>query len=381
MRSSSTRTVWSVVAAAVSISISTPAFALNGDLQGLHRRNSTNWTAQSSWTGNNLRGWRELDLVPCRVILRGPADDSPVSIVFPRTRNGYPGIENLFFISNSPNATITQPPILKAPADSSEWSYDFNVSISGSEPACIYFYARLAPGANLNTGSSLRIWGTPGLSPLQFHKVKPARVKPDLAVSITAPGVARPGETLIYTINYTNLALLTNDTAHGVTVSAQLPPSITYVPGSASAGGSIAGNVLTWQLPELQNQAGGTVTYQGVVSYGVIPGQTLTNSASITGEENDLNLADNSSVALTSIVSSSPTNFGSLYITRIIKFDERVYHVFFLTKSDRNYVLQYTEDFVDWTTDPLVIPGTGTEVVSRQCEGGAKRFYRVMELP
>jgi hypothetical protein len=80
-------------------------------------------------------------------------------------------------------------------------------------------------------------------------------------------------------------------------------------------------------------------------------------------------------------VAASPTNSGALTITRIVKFDERLYHVFFLTRSDRTYVMQYTEDFADWTTDPLIIPGTGGEVVSRQFEGGVKRFYRVMELP
>ena len=372
---------WSVVATALFLGLTVPAFALSGDLQGLHRRNSTNWNTQSPWTGNNLRGWRELDLVPCRVVLRGPAEDTPVSIVFPRTRNGNPAIENLFFISNSPNVTITQPPALTTLADVDQSSYKFNVSITGTGPGYVYFYARLALGAFVNPGGSLHIWGTPSLGQLQFHKVKVAPVKPDLAVAITGPGVAIPGETFLYTVEYANLALLTNDTAHAVTISAQLPASVNYVPGSASSGGSIAGNTLTWNLPELQNQALSSVSYRVVVSESALPGQILTNAASIAGAESDVNPADNLSTALTHIAARNPTNSGTLLITRIIKVDERVYHVFFLTKSDRNYVLQYTEDFVEWTTDPLVIPGTGNEVFSRQDEGGAMRFYRVMELP
>jgi uncharacterized repeat protein (TIGR01451 family) len=377
----STSTMRAAILMSVCFGLSVPAFALNGDLQGLNRRDSTNWNAQSAWRGNNLRGWRELDLVPCRVVLRGPASNSPVRIFFPRTQEGHPGFEDLFFISNSPNASITQPPVLVAPADAEVWSYDFVVSITGAEPAYVYFYARLAPGANLNPGSSLHLWGEPGLSPLQLHKVRVAPVKPDLAVAINGPGVARPGETVIYTINYTNLALLADDTAHEVTVTAQLPPFVSYVPGSATTGGSIAGSTLTWHFADLGNQEGGTVSYQAVVSYGVPAEGVLTNTAAIAAAENDLHLEDNFSIALTSIVASSPTNGGALRITRIIKFNDQVYHIFFLTRNDRSYALQYTEDFVDWTTDPLVIPGSGGEVVSRQYVGGAKRFYRVMELP
>jgi hypothetical protein len=63
-----------------------------------------------------------------------------------------------------------------------------------------------------------------------------------------------------------------------------------------------------------------------------------------------------------------------------VKFDDEIYHVYFQTMSERSYVMQYTEDFTEWTTIPTVIPGTGTEVVSRQREVGAKRFFRVMEL-
>jgi uncharacterized repeat protein (TIGR01451 family) len=360
--------------------VSIPAFALSGDLQGLHRRDSTNWNSQSEWRGNNLRGWRELDLVPCRVVLRGPASDSPVRIVFPRTQNGNPGFENLFFISNSPNVSITQPPTLIAMPDADESAYDFAVSITGNDPAYIYFHARLAAGANMNPGSSLHLWGEPELSPLQFHKVRLAPIKPDLAVAISGASAAQPGETVIYTVNYTNLALLTNDTAHEITVTAQLPPFLNYLPGSATAGGSLSGDTLTWHLGDLGNQQGGSLSYQAVVSYGVPAGGVLTNTAAIAGGENDLHLDDNISTALTTVVSGSPFG-GTLRITRIVKFGDRVYHIFFLTKSDRSYVLQYTEDFVDWTTDPVVIPGTGGEVVSRQEQGNDKRFYRVMELP
>ena len=382
--------MWTAAAIAVWFAVEIRGFALSGDLQGLNKSDSTNWHDASAWVGSNLRGWQELDMVACRVVLHGPASNSPVSISFPRTRKGAPAFDNLYFISNSPNATVTGL-ILYAPAEAEEWSYSMDVTIEGEEPAYIYFHARLAAGVHLNTGSTLQIRGEPALSPLQIHKPRPAFSKPDLGVAMTVPALALPGETLIYSIRYTNSALGSNDTSHGVVLTATLPPFADYVDGSASGGGSIAGNILTWNLSDLDSQEGGSVSFKVVVAPAITLeapltvaagtlGAVLTTRATIDGAENDLNPADNFTSATTCVAANNPGGGGALRITRIKKFDDEIYHVYFQTMSERSYVMQYTEDFSEWTTIPTVIPGTGTEVVSRQREVGAKRFYRVMEL-
>jgi uncharacterized repeat protein (TIGR01451 family) len=379
-----TRTLWIAAALAACTSFEISAFAVSGDLQGLNRTDATNWSATSAWSGNNLRGWQELDLIPCRVVLNGPADNSPVTIQFPRTRHGVPGFEDLFFISNSPNVTLAGPPVLSAPADSEEWSYRLNVTIADSdgEPACIYFYARLAAGSDRNPGSSLHLRGEPSLSPLQIHKPGPAARKPDLGVSLAGPEGALPGETLVYGISYTNSATGSNDIAHNSVLTAMLPPFAEYVPGSASAGGSLNGNVLSWNLGDLGPGDAGSVSYQVIVSPDVAPGFVLTNIASIDADENDLVLADNSSTFTTAVAANtSPSPGGAVRITRITRFDDEIFHIYFETHAGRSYAIQYTKDFIEWTTDPAVIPGKGIEVVSRQRNAGEKRFYRVMELP
>lgn len=384
LRSRRTRSLCLAVALAACTGFEVSTFAFSGDLQGLNRTDATDWNARSAWSGNNLRGWQELDLIPCRVVLNGPGNNSPVTIQFPRTRHGLPGFEDLFFISNSPNVTLAAPPVLSAPAGSEEWSYRLNVTKADSdcEPGYIYFYARLAAGSDRNPGSSLYLRGEPSLSPLQIHKPGPAARKPDLGVSLTGPGGAAPGETLVYDLSYTNSATGSNDIAHNTVLTAVLPPFAEYVPGSASAGGSLNGNVLSWNLGTMGPGHVGSVSYQVIVSPDVAPGFVLTNLALIDADENDLVLADNSSAFTTAVAANTlPAPGGAVRITRITRFDEEIYHVYFETHAGRSYAIQYTKDFIQWTTDPAVIPGKGIEVVSRQRQGGEKRFYRVMELP
>ena len=110
---------------------------------------------------------------------------------------------------------------------------------------------------------------------------------------------------------------------------------------------------MTWSLGTLGAGASGSMTCQAVVSSGILVCGVLTTTAAIQGSENDLNPADNMASAHTVVGSANPeTGGGPLRITRIAKFDEEIYQVFFQTNPGRNYVLQYTEDFSNWTTDP-----------------------------
>src|ERR1051325_5009713 len=77
----------------------------------------------------------------------------------------------------------------------------------------------------------------------------------------------------------------------------------------------------------------------------------------------------------------STANDAPLRITRIEKAGDGNYNVYFTTVAGRFYSLQATEDFVNWTTDPTVIPGTGSIAVSKQSEVGPYRFFRVLRLP
>jgi uncharacterized repeat protein (TIGR01451 family) len=378
----SKRIVWLLLCTALWAGAQVRVFALNGELQGLNKRYSTNWTADSPWRSGPLRGWQELDMIPCRVKLPcvSTGFTSSVTIVFPHTTGKGPGFENLFFLSNSPNVTVIEAPALNAPTNTGEWSYDLKVSVRGSESAYIYFYARLAVGSYLNPGSSLHISGEPGLSPLQIHKPRLAPSKPNLAVRKAAPAVVFPGETITYMISYTNAASGQDDVAHGVKLKAILPALASYVPDSANSNGVMEGNVLSWNLPDLAKGSSGSVSYQVTVSTNAPGGESLTSTATIFSAENDLDPADNFSSVRTAVL-ETPRNDQPLRITRIEKTGDGHYNVYFTTTFGRYYALQHTEDFVNWTTDSTIIPGTGSVEVSMQSDIGAYRFFRVMQLP
>lgn len=280
------------------------AFALTFNLEGLDRYESTNWTPISGWSTVNLQDWRELDFIPVRAeIAGGPGANQLLNIAFPHFTGGVYGFQNLYFISNSPNVSFTSPPVLNADPASSDWSYDLHVTLTGTQKGYVYFYARLAAGAHLNPGSSLHLEG-PDLTPLQIHKPRPGPGSPDLAITKVGPATAGPGDVITYTITYTNKAMGTNNAAHGVQIIDNLPPLVSFV--SASGGGSMAGNTLSFDIPDLTNRASGFVTYQVRVVANATTGQTFTNNALIVSSEDDASMSDNHSSVKTTVLANRP---------------------------------------------------------------------------
>src|SRR5262245_21270962 len=86
------------------------ARAFTAQLQGLSY-------GTNLWQAGNLTGWKELDMIPCRMWFSGgPASNQVFVVEFDHTKTSgsklYPGIQNLFNFSNSPNATIVSGPTL-----------------------------------------------------------------------------------------------------------------------------------------------------------------------------------------------------------------------------------------------------------------------------
>src|SRR5439155_17163281 len=94
--------------------------------------------------------------------------------------------------------------------------------------ATIQFFARMAAGAHLNTGSSLQLNGAPqSMGNLQIHKPDAGPGAPDLAIKKTGPVSVPLGGTMTYTLSYTNKD--TTNTAVGAQISDILPPDITVL--------------------------------------------------------------------------------------------------------------------------------------------------------
>jgi uncharacterized repeat protein (TIGR01451 family) len=267
--------------------------AISGQtLEGQNKGDTTNWT------GVNLQGWLELDYIPLRVRFdAGSAGAQVVNIDFPHIVSGRPGLEDLNgFWPATGNAQFTSLPTLSIDS-SGVWSYSFTVNIMDQNPAEVRFYTRLAAGAHLYGGSSLQIKGSPGT--LQIHKPSPGAGTPDLSVMTTGSTAAVPGGTVSYSISYTNQSL--NSIAHGVQVTQILPPQFVLLTNSLPTDAKVTGNTLFWDLGDLGANASGQLSFQGTITLDALPGTILTNLTQILSSENDLNPADNTCSALTTV--------------------------------------------------------------------------------
>jgi uncharacterized delta-60 repeat protein/uncharacterized repeat protein (TIGR01451 family) len=118
----------------------------------------------------------------------------------------------------------------------------------------------------------------------------------DLALTKTdPPGRAPTGRNMTYTLTVTNNG---PDAASGVTVTDQLPPSVTFVSATPSQGScSESGGIVTCSLGTLGNGAAATVN---IVVKPTTAG-TITNTASVTAFDQDPNQGNNADSENTSV--------------------------------------------------------------------------------
>ncbi len=205
----------------------------------------------TDWIGGNLQNWAELDYIPCRLHFTSAQGSNQVSTLNFEHQNGTkPGVQNLFDFTSSSNVVFSSFPTLSTPS-SGTWSYSFTVNVLDNQPGDVWFSARLAAGAHLNVGSSLALSGSPSsMGNLQIHKPGPGPGSPDLQVTASGPTTASPGDTLIYTLGYTNKSSASNS-ATGIQLTAVLPSEVTVVPTNIPNGGTLIGTTLYWDLPNL----------------------------------------------------------------------------------------------------------------------------------
>jgi len=125
----------------------------------------------------------------------------------------------------------------------------------------------------------------------------------DLGVALTGPATVGPGSNFTYTITVTNHGPAS---ASGVVVTDTLPASLTYV--SASGGGVNHGDVVNWALGTLTAGQGSNLT----LTVTSPASGTITNAAMVGSGTLDTNLADNTSLTVTTTVTNgAPPNFGA----------------------------------------------------------------------
>jgi uncharacterized repeat protein (TIGR01451 family) len=134
----------------------------------------------------------------------------------------------------------------------------------------------------------------------------------DLSITKTvSSAAAMPGDTVTYTLVIVNKG--PND-ANSVTVTDDLPSSLTFISCSESTGSgtcTFGGGAVTVAYATLANGAMSTVTVNATLNFGVADGSTVTNTASVTSTIFDPNLGNNSGTA-----SFTAQNNSDLYVTQ-----------------------------------------------------------------
>ena len=122
-------------------------------------------------------------------------------------------------------------------------------------------------------------------------------VASDLSIAKSGPVTAPAGADLVFTLTATNSG---PSPASSVLVTDTLPAGVTFV--SASAGGTLSGNVVTW--PAVAAIANGA-TAAFTVTYRAASSGTFTDIAAVTAAGADPNLANNRATATTTVTASA----------------------------------------------------------------------------
>ena len=142
----------------------------------------------------------------------------------------------------------------------------------------------------------------------------------DLALAKTVtPVVASPGQTVTYTLAYTNHG---PQVARAVVITDLVPMSVTNV-SYASSGAALTPTgaaSYTWEVGDLWPGMGGVITVTGVTSPDLSAGELFTNTAVITAGVEDGHLTDNESQVTVTI------GMPALSITKAVTPQDLLYH-------------------------------------------------------
>jgi uncharacterized repeat protein (TIGR01451 family) len=189
----------------------------------------------------------------------------------------------------------------------------------------------------------------------------------DLAVSTAVPASLYVGDALTNTITVTNLG---PDLATGVVLTNTLPAGVTFVSAWLSQGNltGVGGGQVTCNLGSLA--AGGSATVI-IITVPFVTG-SLVNSVNVAGSEEDLNPANNSAQAKTSVSASVPANLSG-------SFGSGYFQLTVTGQSNTVYVVQASTNLTSWVPLSTNSSATGTfTFTDTTTPAPQQRFYRTL---
>ncbi|MDH3251019.1 MAG: hypothetical protein OEQ47_18770, partial [Acidimicrobiia bacterium] len=121
----------------------------------------------------------------------------------------------------------------------------------------------------------------------------------EVSKSVSPTGTVVPGQELTYRLSYVNSG---SETATDVVLTDPVPTHATYVAGSATGSGALAGGAVRWAVGDLAVDQGGSVSFRVRVDSVVSVGSSVDNLATITADG-----IPPGSASTQSPVSSAPT--------------------------------------------------------------------------
>jgi uncharacterized repeat protein (TIGR01451 family) len=126
--------------------------------------------------------------------------------------------------------------------------------------------------------NSARISDGNGGTPATATTTTTVRSNHSLTIDKRAPATAAVGQLIVYTIDYN---VIGDEVALGVVITDAIPTGTTYVAGSCTGGCTFAGNVVTWDLGDMNPGSQGQLQFTVRVNNDVPNGTDAVNTAYI----------------------------------------------------------------------------------------------------
>jgi uncharacterized repeat protein (TIGR01451 family) len=198
---------------------------------------------------------------------------------------------------------------------------------------------------------------------------------PDVAVVKTGPASVNAGDTLTFTLAYSNAG---NLDATGVVLVDQLPAAMSYLSDSLGTGVQVGG-IITWTLSTLSANASGSIE---ITARALTPG-TWPNVATISGGPTEANLLNNVSTVTTTIFGADPfviksdatPVFGGEHLTYTIVYGNRGNLAAAVTLTDTLPISFTAAEIVTDTSGLTPIAGAGTRSWTATLAAGDRFTY------